>query len=736
MNQGYRLLLFVFISISFLHFSHAQWKKVGIEGNDVFILTSNGTDIWAGTQSGGVFRSIDGGDNWTPCNNGLTYLNIRSFLIKDSTLFLGLNGSTGVYRSTDSGAHWTLLSGFPDTSDARCFATMDTMIFVGADDGVFLSKDNGETWENVTHNLPHWVNARCIVFIDSLIFLGSQRGVFVSSDLGLSWTACNNGLTDSWIRCLAVGPAEGGIGTPKLYAGTSHGLFLSSDKGASWTQVPIGTLNPDINSIVLHQAPDGMEILLGTTYGVFFSPDGGINWRGINAGLNSPSFYTLILSGPNLYGGSWDGVWCRPLVDVESTGGEPMNLYPNHLQSYLPQTPIKFVKEVSGKVWVAGDYSLIAWAPSTDISKFYLKNNGIPPTTGITCMDFIDDTTMVAGGDNGAIYKTIDGGNLWSNSFSNPSVVKINTIRFFDAGHGIACGDRTYPLPMAFLETIDSGRTWVNNCDTTLRTGSTSDPVCFVTPSSIFVRGTYDLGEGMYMAGVWESSDLGRHWIFRYVGSATRIDTLSEVNSIDFRDSLHGVLTKTLGSTWTTADGGETWQFLDRYEDVLTRIRYIEGSDTAVATTDLGILYYINTTTKSTGKKNTSTPVSFNSINFVSSTRGYSAGGDPATFYTTFEPPTNVGKISPVPQSLALYQNYPNPFNPTTNISFSIPTQSFISLKVFDILGREFATIVSEIMPAGTYTKQWNAANMSSGIYFYRLQAGKYDETKKLVLIR
>jgi hypothetical protein len=83
-----------------------------------------------------------------------------------------------------------------------------------------------------------------------------------------------------------------------------------------------------------------------------------------------------------------------------------------------------------------------------------------------------------------------------------------------------------------------------------------------------------------------------------------------------------------------------------------------------------------------------------------------------------------------------LLQNYPNPFNPTTTISFSLPSRSFVSLKVFDILGREVATIVSEEMSAGSYSRQWNAAQMSSGIYFYRLQAGTYIEMKKLVFLK
>ena len=89
-----------------------------------------------------------------------------------------------------------------------------------------------------------------------------------------------------------------------------------------------------------------------------------------------------------------------------------------------------------------------------------------------------------------------------------------------------------------------------------------------------------------------------------------------------------------------------------------------------------------------------------------------------------------------IPICFALEQNYPNPFNPTTNISFSLPSKYFAILKVFDVLGREVATIISEELSAGNHTREWNAANMSSGIYFYCLQAGPFTETKKLVLLR
>jgi hypothetical protein len=109
----------------------------------------------------------------------------------------------------------------------------------------------------------------------------------------------------------------------------------------------------------------------------------------------------------------------------------------------------------------------------------------------------------------------------------------------------------------------------------------------------------------------------------------------------------------------------------------------------------------------------------------------------PVKFYFGNQASTGVkANSTEIVTKFVLSQNYPNPFNPSTTISFAIPSKAYVTLKVFDIMGREVATIVSEELSAGNYSRQWNAANMSSGIYFYRLQAGSYTETKKLVLLR
>ncbi len=94
----------------------------------------------------------------------------------------------------------------------------------------------------------------------------------------------------------------------------------------------------------------------------------------------------------------------------------------------------------------------------------------------------------------------------------------------------------------------------------------------------------------------------------------------------------------------------------------------------------------------------------------------------------------NRGKIS---TSFALAQNYPNPFNPTTRILYVLPSSEFVSLKVYDIIGREIQTLVSEVQIAGTYSINFNANDLTGGIYFYRLKIGdKFTETKKMILIK
>jgi hypothetical protein len=93
-------------------------------------------------------------------------------------------------------------------------------------------------------------------------------------------------------------------------------------------------------------------------------------------------------------------------------------------------------------------------------------------------------------------------------------------------------------------------------------------------------------------------------------------------------------------------------------------------------------------------------------------------------------------EINLIPIAFSFDQNYPNPFNPATTITYAVPQNSFISLRVFDILGNEVQTLVNETKSAGTYTVSFDAASVPSGVYFYSLEAGNFISTKKMVLIK
>ena len=103
-------------------------------------------------------------------------------------------------------------------------------------------------------------------------------------------------------------------------------------------------------------------------------------------------------------------------------------------------------------------------------------------------------------------------------------------------------------------------------------------------------------------------------------------------------------------------------------------------------------------------------------------------------------------ELSNLPKEFALVQNFPNPFNPSTTLKYEIPKESYVTLKVYDILGREVATLVNKQQKAGYYEVQFStgggyvyggtAYTLTSGVYFYRIKAEEFTDTKKMILLR
>ena len=427
---------------------------------------------------------------------------------------------------------------------------------------------------------------------------------------------------------------------------------------------------------------------------------------------------------------------------VGTPGVLPSNIYAYTTPDNLPKGNVWFITEKFGSVWLSGDSALIAKANPSNLSQWSLMNSGIPSDVEINWLEFVDAQTIYAAGGNGIIYKTTNGGGTWSLSYQNPAATNfINIITFFDANHGVACGDGlTSAWPLAFLETTNGGLSWNNN--NTFLVGTANYSIArFAPPSSAFLAG-YNNSGGSLTRGIWRSTNLGSSWSFATIGSGTNKDSTISTPGIDFKNSLTGIACRSDSTFWSTSDGGVTWQQVgQRAPTFFYYPSFVGGTNTAMcggqkqaAIAEVNL----DNRTFTVQRKDTSDPVfksvTFTYVSFTSLTHGHmSNGGKLRTFFST-QAPTGVKGNEISPMRFDLEQNYPNPFNPSTTISYQLLVPGDVTLKVVDLLGREVAMLVRERQTAGHHSVRWNAGGFPSGMYFLELTAGAVRETRKMIL--
>ncbi|MCX6160775.1 MAG: T9SS type A sorting domain-containing protein [Ignavibacteriae bacterium] len=190
------------------------------------------------------------------------------------------------------------------------------------------------------------------------------------------------------------------------------------------------------------------------------------------------------------------------------------------------------------------------------------------------------------------------------------------------------------------------------------------------------------------------------------------------------------------GGVYISTNAGTNWaRTVLNYCDVLTLATF--GMNIFAGTADSGI--YLST---NFGANWTCKNQGFNGIpqiNALLITNNYIFAGTTgySVWRRTISDITSINNMSmEIQDAYSLSQNYPNPFNPVTRISFQLPVAGNASLMIFDMLGKEIVTLVNETLNAGTYTVDWNASEFPSGVYFYRLTAEGYGETKRMTLIK
>lgn len=380
------------------------------------------------------------------------------------------------------------------------------------------------------------------------------------------------------------------------------------------------------------------------------------------------------------------------------------------------------VKAVNGLVgWAAGAGAIVR--RTTDGGTTWTNANPNPGviTGDIYNIEALDANTAFVTTSPGAtfIYKTTNGGTNWTQVYTIAGGF-INTIRMTSATNGFAFGD---PLGgnWLMLKTTDGGSTW-----TTLATvAGTGDG----RNNCLQILGN-DIWFGTGQNTVWHSTNLGLNWT-----SATVTGITGQITGIQFNTASVGIVG---GATMSkTTDGGATWTLLPA--SGTGTISGIEGSGndywyvrgtTIYRSTDLGTTWTLSHT--HTGAQN---DISL-ATDGVGCLTGWSAGATGTIAKMTGVPVGINDPTSEIPSSYSLMQNYPNPFNPTTSITFAMPVAGNVELKVYDLLGKEVASLVSGNLTAGTHVVPFDASALASGVYIYKLTSGSFIDSKKMVLIK
>jgi len=364
---------------------------------------------------------------------------------------------------------------------------------------------------------------------------------------------------------------------------------------------------------------------------------------------------------------------------------------------------------------------------SINLSPDYTFNSVwfINPQHGFVVGDY-----STSSGSDAILYYTINGGSNWSGSvLSNPeSDMFLNSLSFADTVTGYAVGyiinysnNQINPLVM---KTTNSGANWTEKIPaiTEIFRG-----VFFVNPSTGFAVGT--------SGGVYKTTDGASSWVRDSTGYTVPF------NSVYFSDGNTGYACGDYGKVIKTTNSGTLWQTVypggsnNEYIKSITFLK--QNPSIGYVAADLGRLrrttnYGVNWIDQISG-----TDGDLYSVYFVDSSNGYVTGQYGIILKTTTAGLLPVEPVSEnVPSGYELYQNYPNPFNPSTDIEFRIAESGLVQLRIYDLLGREVATLVNRKIEPGKYSIHWVAGGEASGVYFYRLTAGDLIDVKKMVLLK
>jgi len=673
-------------------------------------------------------------------------------------------GGDIAYKTTDAGLSWSYPQIMNPTVGFSFYYTNSEpadVIFIDSLKGwspyinnQLVKTVNGTSWNVVNTNI-NYVYLNCIFFINSMTgWAGGRIGQFPQSLIlkttnnGLNWIRQSTGI-DYVVRCIVMINSTKGFYT----AQNTDTIGYTTDGGNSWLKKKIGNGQP-VNKIIFIDSLRGWA--LGHNNFITKTTDGGSNWSLITTPIGNTQ---------NIYFFDSATGWISETTQSQrlwktTNGGlnwfANMSFQPNRvLDIFFRNSTTGWVSTTNGYLWITTNGGT-NWNSLVD-----------PPYGYIHSLDFTDVNNgwMLSSYRN--IWKTTNRGYNWTNTRSENN---LNSIDFTNAQTGYVCGDFG-----KILKTTNSGINWIN-----INSGNVNyKSICFVNDNTGWSCGS----EGKII----KTTNAGLNWVHQNSNS------IFGLNDIHFTDVQNGFIAGDSGYVLKTTNGGTQWDTItpgnkfayNKINFVNTNTGYAIGHRRYLSN---DVWFYIRVMQKTTNSGqswseiiNISSPifqVFFEDVFFINGNTGWYlekngisgtilkttngglnwvqayhrqkdaiaclfslgesytwAGGDGIVLTTST--PIGINQIgSKVPSNFLLNQNYPNPFNPQTKIKFDVPRASFTKIIIYDLLGREVATLVNEELRPGTYEADWDASSFSSGVYFSVLQTDNFYQANKMILVK
>lgn len=746
--------------------------NVGGRITDIAMHASDQQTIYAASASGGVWKSSNTGDTWSPISDALPTLSIGDIAIDPAdknVIYCGTgepNGGggsvtydgRGLFRSNDAGNTWTSL-GLTNTgsigrveidpeSPNRVFvAAMGNLFGNNADRGVFRTTDGGQSWDKplfvndsvgVIDLAIHPLDPDTIFAVtwqrirrpNRRVYGGTGSGIWRSTDGGDNWTKLSGGLpTGSLGRIgIAIAPSDPHVmyATIANTTGSFLGVYKSIDHGNTWSLVPGG--NPEYASFgwwfgQIRVAPTDPNLIFNLGVGWVLSPDGGDSWAEVSGYLHADyhGFY-IHPANPNL--------WV-----VGNDGG----VYISHDSGNTPWThrPFPITQFYTSEI----DYQ--------NPTNFYggTQDNG----TWRTLSGGLDDWEFIAGGDgfvtlvnpqdNLTYYACSQyGGFVGSNGAFAPPAARFNwnTPYIFDPNNP----QKIYLGGESLFASSDAGLTW-DPISSDLSNGlQGAGGVVYGTITSIAASAlnAAHLVVGTDDGNVWVTTNTGQNWTKvsdslpkRWV---TRVVTdLSDPNTIyvclsgyrHFENIVHLYKSTDMGQSWASVSGNlPDVPINDLILDPLNPLGWIIATDVGVFSTSDG---GSNWDLSSDGIPN----VPILDLTFHAPTRTLAAASyGRAMFKATLPAPSGVSSIS----SLKKVILSPNPVANMASIGFDLEIASRVNIGLYDLSGKKVLPIFEGNLAPGNQQLRWSAAGLPAGVYLVHLRdGGKADYFGKVVVI-